>query len=181
MYYVIAEDGQRYGPVDLATLNQWANDNRVVPTTTLETADGQRLQASAVPGIVFPPSGAGPGYGDPAAGVGVQGGYGAPGMGASGYAPYPHSQGMAFGDNGQKDATTSFVFSGLTFFLGWFCCSGLVLGPVAIVFASKAKKKGHPQGNVAFILAIVLTILIVLLFVGQIASVGMSGMRRGLP
>lgn len=190
MYYVIAQDGQRYGPVDLATLNQWAQDNRVVPTTTLESSDGQRTEASGVPGIVFPVTtvqnppayGASGGYGTPGAVQGgVPGAYGAPGMGTSGYAPYPHGQGLPFGDDGKKDVTTSFILSGLTFFLGWFCGSGLIFGIMAIVYANNAKKKGHPQGNAAFILALVLTILIVGVFafalIGGIASGFRSGIR----
>lgn len=149
MYYVIANDGQRYGPVDLATLNTWANDNRVVPTTTLEGTDGQRLQASSVPGIVFPPSNAAPGYGTPVAGQGIQSGFGAPGVGTSGYAPYPHSQGMTFGDNGQGDLTKAWIFGAL----GLVCCP-IVFSTMGIIYGNNAAKKGHPQGKVAMYFSI---------------------------
>lgn len=165
MYYVIAQDGQRYGPVDLATLNQWTLDNRVVPTTTLEGQDGQRLQASAVPGIVFPAGGApmgvpggdamggAPGYGQPTGGPG----FGAPGVGASGYAPYPHAGGMAFGDNGQKDVTNAYIAAAV----GFFCCP-VIPFIVGITLAGKALAKGNQAGNAARITNIVLLCLQVL-------------------
>ncbi|RYG28340.1 hypothetical protein EON81_28690 [bacterium] len=160
MYYVIAQDGQRYGPVDLATLNQWTLDNRVVPTTTLEGQDGQRLQASAVPGIVFPAGGAPTGPAGPAgsspygAPTGAPGGYGAPGVGASGYAPYPHAGGMAFGDNGQSDVTKAWIFGAL----GFFCCP-VIFSTMGIIYGNNAAKKGHPQGKTAMIFSIVTLIL----------------------
>lgn len=169
MYYVIAEDGQRYGPVDLATLNQWANDNRVVPTTTLETADGQRLQATAVPGIVFPASGAAPGYGAPGTSVGAPGapGYGAPGMGASGYAPYPHSQGMTYGDNGQGDVTKAWIFGTL----GLLCCP-IIFSTMGIIYGNNAAKKGHPQGKTAMYFSIATMIIGI---IGGVACNAMTG------
>ena len=166
MYYVIAQDGQRYGPVDLATLNQWANDNRVVPTTTLESTDGQRLEASSVPGIVFPTTGVGPGYGQPGVGVSAPGasGFGAPGMGASGYAPYPHAQGMMYGDNGQKDVTNAYIAAAV----GFFCCP-IIPFILGILSANKATEKGNPGGKTAKIVNIVLLCLQVLGLIGRIA------------
>ncbi len=191
MYTVVALDGQKYGPVDLPTLNAWAADGRVVPTTTLESADGQRLQASQVPGIVFGAGGTGaapgygvqtgaPGYGAPtmgapgmgapgmgAPGMGApgQGGYGDPSMGASGYAPYPSGGGMAYGmDNGQKDVTTSYVLAAF----GFLCCP-IVPMIFGIVYAGKALAKGNPGGNAARIVNIVLLVLQV---IGIFARVG---------
>jgi hypothetical protein len=35
-YYVIAQDGNRYGPADIPTLQQWVREGRIAPNTTLE-------------------------------------------------------------------------------------------------------------------------------------------------
>ena len=54
-HYVIAPDGQKYGPVDLATLNTWIAGSRVYPQTMLEDAvTGATLPASTLPGLIFP-------------------------------------------------------------------------------------------------------------------------------
>ena len=53
-YFVLGEDGQTYGPADLATLNQWVLEGRIVPTTLLQPEGTQRrMAASTVPGLVF--------------------------------------------------------------------------------------------------------------------------------
>lgn len=53
-FFVVMPDGQKYGPADVATLNQWAADQRLAPHSTLENATtGEKLAASAVPGIRF--------------------------------------------------------------------------------------------------------------------------------
>jgi hypothetical protein len=54
-YYVLAQDGNRYGPADIPTLQQWINENRILPTTMLEDAStGQQLPASALSDLRFP-------------------------------------------------------------------------------------------------------------------------------
>lgn len=54
-YYVIADDGRKYGPVDVAALNQWIGEGRVFSTSLLEAeANGARLSAASVPGLSFP-------------------------------------------------------------------------------------------------------------------------------
>ena len=54
LYYVIAADGNKYGPADVPTLNQWAREGRLGPQTMLETADGMQIVASRLPGLIFP-------------------------------------------------------------------------------------------------------------------------------
>ncbi|MDX2065762.1 MAG: hypothetical protein SFX74_08490 [Fimbriimonadaceae bacterium] len=55
-YFVVMPDGQKYGPADVATLSQWAVDQRLAPHSTLENATtGEKLAASSVPGIQFGP------------------------------------------------------------------------------------------------------------------------------
>lgn len=61
MYYVVTDDGQKYGPADLDTLKQWQAENRLTPTTKLEEAStGKQLDAAQVPGLFGNPD-AGPG------------------------------------------------------------------------------------------------------------------------
>jgi hypothetical protein len=71
MYYVIAADGNRYGPADIATLNEWIKDRRLEPNMRLEDVQtGALATAMSVPGLNFPapnakvappPTGLGPG------------------------------------------------------------------------------------------------------------------------
>jgi hypothetical protein len=54
-YFVIGDDGQKYGPADVPTLNQWITDGRLLATTIVENeATGERMSAQAVPGLNFP-------------------------------------------------------------------------------------------------------------------------------
>ncbi len=54
-YWVIWSDGQKFGPADVDTLNQWIAEGRVDANTELEDADtGTRLSASSLAGLVFP-------------------------------------------------------------------------------------------------------------------------------
>ncbi|MCH7905095.1 MAG: hypothetical protein IH944_11110 [Armatimonadetes bacterium] len=55
-FYVIAGDGHKYGPADIATLNQWVKEDRITRNSQLENAEtGQRLRAGDVSGIDFSP------------------------------------------------------------------------------------------------------------------------------
>jgi hypothetical protein len=54
-YFVVHPGGQRYGPADLPTLNQWAAEGRLVPDTPLiDAASGAQLFARDVSGLFFP-------------------------------------------------------------------------------------------------------------------------------
>jgi hypothetical protein len=53
-YYVIWADGQKFGPATIDVLNQWITENRIQPSTPIETLDGQRITAGEVPGLNFP-------------------------------------------------------------------------------------------------------------------------------
>jgi len=53
-YMVIWSDGQKFGPADIAMLNQWIADGRIKPETELESVvDGTRLSAASLPGLNF--------------------------------------------------------------------------------------------------------------------------------
>ncbi len=150
-YFVVAPDGQKYGPVDLAGLNEWAQRNRVLPSTIVEDgATGTRMQASTIQGIIFPPT--------------MAGGLLPP----SPYASYPRMDVRA--DNGSGDMTLVWMMSVLTLG-GSLCCPiiSIVTGIVAITMAVSAKKKGHPQAQTGFVVAIVCTVLGVGWYVGLFA------------
>ena len=54
MFFVVLPDGQKFGPADLRTLNQWASEGRILATSIIEDAQtGQRLHASSLPGLVL--------------------------------------------------------------------------------------------------------------------------------
>jgi len=59
-YYVIADNGQKYGPCDENTLMQWANEKRLVPTTLLEDENGVQKQAQNVISFASQPNGQSP-------------------------------------------------------------------------------------------------------------------------
>jgi len=53
-YYVIGDDGNRYGPADLGTLQQWIIEKRLTPETQLQDSEsGDRMGAATVPGLNF--------------------------------------------------------------------------------------------------------------------------------
>lgn len=55
MRYFVVFDGQKYGPADIRTLNEWIADHRVLPQTMLEEENsGLQVAASTVNGLVFP-------------------------------------------------------------------------------------------------------------------------------
>lgn len=54
-YMVVWSDGNKYGPADLALLNQWASEGRITPDTQLEpVAGGMPIRAAELPGLIIP-------------------------------------------------------------------------------------------------------------------------------
>jgi len=86
-YFVIGDDGQKYGPADVATLNSWITEGRLLATTLLENElTGERISAQATPGLVFA-----------AVGVPTPAGYAGPGgprqpEQPGGYVAYPRAE-----------------------------------------------------------------------------------------
>lgn len=127
-YFVLAHDGQRYGPIDLNGLNQWAQEGRVGPATVLiDVATNQQMMARDLPGLVLP-SPAGPSM---------------PGTGA---AYYPRPQTMPpMGNTGDTDMTIAWVCGGL----GLLCCP--LISIAGIVYGIKASQLGNKAGTAAAI------------------------------
>lgn len=55
-YFVIGPTGDKYGPADVAVLNQWIAEGRLFPASIVESeANGVQAPASTVPGLQFAP------------------------------------------------------------------------------------------------------------------------------
>lgn len=50
LYFVVTDDGQQHGPVEMDQLQQWAREGRVAPKTVIQRdSDNARLLASELP------------------------------------------------------------------------------------------------------------------------------------
>jgi len=71
-YFVIGPNGELYGPADIATLNQWILQGRLLPTTMIqEELGGARFAASMLRELNFARPGERPGYAIPQPTYGV--------------------------------------------------------------------------------------------------------------
>lgn len=135
-YFVIAGDGNKYGPADIPTLNSWISEGRLVATQILEEeTTGERIEASRVMGLNFmtgseavPPPNFAPGQN---------------------YQQYYSRQGGTY-DDGSKDIQSAWIFAVLSF----ICCAPIT-GPIALSYVKKAEMKGNPNANAPRIVAIV--------------------------
>jgi hypothetical protein len=152
-YYVVAPDGQKYGPGDVVTLNQWAQQGRVLPTTVLEDAStGARFAASQVPGMTFAPAPTND-FAQPPS-----------------YQQYPR-MGYGVSDNGDSDYQKALIFG----ILGLLCCP-LIFSSIGIYFASLAQRKGHPKGQT--IMTFCIASLVIGFVLGAILNTVVSGFSR---
>lgn len=163
-YYVIGPDGNKYGPADVPTLKTWVAENRLMPESMLEDFNtGQRMPASAVPGLIEgqPTATAQPGPAMGAASPYSQ----APSPGGTVYNPN-----AAAGDNGQSELTLSWVF----LVLG-FCLCAPIFCSLGIWKANQAAAKGNPTANIAKILNIVWLVIGSLGIIFQIYRISTMG------
>lgn len=170
MRYYVLYQGQQYGPADVGTLSQWAGEGRLLPSTTLmDIATGAKVQASQVPGILFPntanpysPAPAPNPYSQPynpqVPGAqqtpyippGQQ-----PGAGPQGQAPYVHNPyaRTTYQRPGVWQTTSNELRTGwILTLLGFFCCPALSIG--GLVLGVIAYRKGN-SGAILLILAAV--------------------------
>ncbi len=156
-YFVIADDGNKYGPADLATLNSWIAEGRLQPTTILEEVQTmERRPASAVPGLNFPGvqqqaarTYANPTMGQPGPTMGQPGPYGGYQQGSYGM--------TGLGDRISGEASSELNKAWISAFLGFCCCP--VIAIYGIISAGKAESLGHPQGKTAKIINIIILCL----------------------
>jgi hypothetical protein len=168
-YYVLSDDGQKYGPADVPTLNQWIAENRLLPTQMLEEeASGARFAARAVPGLNFPmPAGSPPPTGPAGTAPG--------GPAYSGYYRGPQAGPV---DDGSREITPAWILFAVGIFACCFSTYGGFLVPAAgVYFANKAKQKGHPQGKLVFGLNLGLLIISVGFFI--LGLIGIAMMSSG--
>lgn len=166
-YYVIGPDGNKYGPADVPTLKTWVAENRLTPESMLEDFNtGQRMPASAVPGLIEgqPTASAQPGPAMGAASPYSQ----APSPGGTVYNPNANPS-----DNGQGELTLAWVFGVLT-----LICCGPIFGPLAIWKANQAAAKGNAGAKAAKTFAIVMIVLWICAFIYRIIAV-YSAMQNG--
>jgi hypothetical protein len=149
-YFVIAPDGSKYGPADLATLRAWVVEGRISPDTILEeVASHQRAPARMIAGL-FPSE--------------------VPSFSATGSVRNPKTEYTKGSGNGNADAILSYICSVLSI----LCCGFFIIG--AFVYASRAIAKGNPGGKAArivawiFLLIWIVTTIIEIIFFKQLVE-----------
>ena len=159
-YFVIGDDGQKYGPADLQTLQTWIGEGRLLPIQQLEEeVSGIRSAARAVNGLVFPMESAPPsGQGGPVP-------QGSPYGGTQASYQNSYARPSSSGDDGQQDVTLAWVFG----VLGLLACC--LLDIPALIFANRAYEKGHPGANAVRIFCFVVLGLQVVGFIGYLLLV----------
>lgn len=117
-YFVISDDGNKYGPADMGTLAQWAGEGRLLSHQFLEEeGTGRRVAARDVSGLTFG-AGAAPG-----------GGY-APGGGVA----YPRPVGV----DASGDIRNAWIFGVLSLVQ---CCP-IIFGILGLLACKRAQEKG---------------------------------------
>jgi len=147
MYYVVLPDGQKFGPADLRTLNQWASEGRILSNSIIEDSQtGQRFHAASLPGLQLTQT-MGP---NP---------YAAPGTmnPPQPYAAYTRPSSAGNSSVGTNDLTLAYVFGAIGLAMcvigGGFCSMiGIVFPILGLVYAKKAQDQGNPSANSAKIL-----------------------------
>jgi hypothetical protein len=173
-YFVIADDGNRYGPADIPTLNEWIQQGRLLPTTLLEEeGSGARISANSVMGLNFggaapvgPPSGVQPGPSGPFS----------PGPAAAPYAG-PYGQSVT-GNIGNTENILAWVCGAV----GICCCCCFPLPIAGLLFAQRAKTKGNPTAQAALIFNVVALVITLAYWIiqGPMAYTKMQeGFRQG--
>ncbi|CCW34742.1 hypothetical protein CTKA_00240 [Chthonomonas calidirosea] len=186
-YYVLAQDGHRYGPVDVTILQRWVQESRVIPATILEEAQtGRRLEAAFLPELHFPSFMPAP----PQLSAGIS----QPPMPAY-YNPqlYPN-QPYYYPQTvpGSGDAIGWIIGSVVCMFISLFFFP-IVFGPVAILCGYKVKQSGNGRlgtglmvaASVCMFLGILIGILAWSVFMaafgGHIPSMGTPSDSTGVP
>lgn len=170
-YYVLTDDGHKYGPADVQTLNQWIAENRLVPLQMLEEeGTGARYAAQVIPGLNFP------------APVNYAQGPGTPPPPGPAYTGYYRPPGGHSGDDGSRDITPAWVLFGVGVLS---CCLSpflaIALGGVGVYYANQGRQKGHPQGGTVFSLNVALLTLAIVYAIASIAigATSISNMSFG--
>lgn len=130
-YYVVWPDGQRFGPADAPTLQQWALENRIDANTTLEDErTGAQMKAGMVLGLPSTPTA----YGAPLQGPPTYSGY------------YRPAQTAPIGGRylGQAEVNGAWICGSIGL-VTIVCCPFPILPIVGAILAFSAKNKNHPH------------------------------------
>lgn len=159
-YYVLGDQGQKYGPADVATLNLWISEGRVLPSTLLEDeTSGLRSSATAVRGLQFPATpnpvlGAqAPQYQQPQQ---PQQPYQQP---QQPYQPqqfnqYQRPQQYFAGNPGEALYKRALTLAAISVVLSIvFSIAGIATGIGSLINAIQAKSSGHPKATTAIIVS----------------------------
>lgn len=149
-YFVLSPSGQKYGPADMATLQQWIAEGRLLPTSHLESADGMsRYMASQLPGLRFD----NPGY--PQGGV-IQTPYSPPISPGFGGNPTGFRFGMGASPmvGGSKDATYAmWLATAVILLCACIPAVGFFMSVAALVLAYRAQRSGDYRARNAIALS----------------------------
>jgi hypothetical protein len=144
-YFVIGDDGQKYGPADVATLNSWITEGRLLATTLLENeATGERVAAQALPGLAFD-----------AVGIPTRIPPTATPPSGPGYSAYPRP--------GYTEDTSNDMLKAWIFCVLGLCCCPIVFCSLGYLAGKRANEKGNPAGRTAMIANVVAGIISIVL------------------
>ncbi|MDR3691772.1 MAG: hypothetical protein P4L46_20500 [Fimbriimonas sp.] len=137
-YYVLGDQGQKYGPADVDTLNLWVTEGRIVPHSMLEDeVSGGQIVASSIRGLQFPmiaPPSASP---------------------APPYAQTPQYRPQSYVmpttvDHGP--IVLAFAMAVVSPMLSYFISfGGLITAGIGLRSALRAKNNGHPLATLAIV------------------------------
>lgn len=181
-YFVVSLDGQKYGPADIPTLQQWIGEGRIMPSTYLEEEiGGARMQAGGVQALRFPVE---PSMSPPVTTQPYQSVYTNP-MGdpnrpqdlsqnpyADGtyayHQSYPGAE--AYSVVARQNLNNAWVLGAIAISVMTvgFCCmvgplAGIALSIFGMGAGKKAKEAGHPNGQSAYVFNIVILVISVVL------------------
>ncbi len=173
-YFVILEDGRKFGPADIPTLNKWIEEKRLTPETMLESeVTGEQHKASMLPGLNFQAAAPAPQPDvfkspDPVQQPTDQG---QPGSSQSPYdysqppqptAGYSRAPVQGYSEESQKLVTASWI----KMIIGFFCCFLITIW--GLTDAIKAKNMGNPNASAPVIVGWILLGLALLGIVLQV-------------
>lgn len=148
-YWVIAQDGQKYGPADIATINTWVAQNRIHGDTILQdVATGEQMQASQVPGILFSGEQTQPSYQtyqNQYQNQQYQNQYFNQNQGTN----YPRIPNQV----NDQDVSNAWILG----VVGLLCCP--IVAIFGVIKASNAQRYGHPKAQGALIFNIIVLVI----------------------
>jgi hypothetical protein len=143
-YFVIAPNGQRFGPATIQILNHWIQEGRIAPHTLLQDASsGAQIVARALPALSFTPV---PSPADPSANP-----YDTPSP-AQHLANYPQNSswyrppGVSTGN-----IAAAWICTVLAPLFIWFCYLGLAGALFGCLIGGQLFKQGNRVAGVALI------------------------------